>query len=161
MMSKSLVIDLDKCTGCRTCELACSFIHHGEYNPVKSAIQVSIFAEDAFFVPVVCLQCKKPHCAKVCPTGALSIYDQDGAFVVQVNRETCVGCKMCTLACPFGCIFISEEGVAKKCDQCGGQPECVVFCPTGAIEFKDEQDGVLAKSRKTAEKIYHQKEASQ
>jgi anaerobic carbon-monoxide dehydrogenase iron sulfur subunit len=160
-MSKSLVVDLDKCTGCRTCEMACSFMHYGEYNPVKSAIQVSIFAEDAFFVPVVCFQCKDPHCMEVCPTGALTKNDVNGAFAVLVDKEKCVGCKMCTLACPFGCITIGHESIAKKCDLCGGQPECVVFCPTGAIQFQDENDGVLAKSRRTAEKIYHQKEVSQ
>lgn len=160
-MSKSLVLDLDKCTGCRTCEMACSFIHYGEYNPVKSAIQVSIFSESAVFVPIVCFQCKKPFCEEVCPTGALTKNDIDGAFVVLVDNEKCVGCKMCTMACPFGCITISNEGFARKCDLCAGQPECVVFCPTGAIEFKEEKDGTLAKSRMTAEKIYHQKETSQ
>ena len=160
-MSKSLVVDLEKCTGCRTCEMACSFMHYGEYNPVKSAIQVSIFSENAFFVPVVCFQCKKPFCEEVCPTGALSKNELDGAFVVLVDKDKCVGCKMCTMACPFGCITIGQDAIAKKCNLCGGQPECVVFCPTGAIEFKDERDGILAKSRLTAEKLYHQKEVSQ
>lgn len=160
-MSKSLVVNLDKCTGCRTCEMACSFMHYGEYNPVKSAVQVSIFTESAFFVPVVCFQCKKPFCEEVCPTGALTKNDINGAFVVLVDTEKCVGCKMCTLACPFGCITISDEGLAKKCDLCMGKPECVVFCPTNALEFKEEKDGILQKSRMTAEKIYHQKEISQ
>ena len=84
-MSKSLVVDLEKCTGCRTCEMACSFMHYGEYNPTKSAIQVSIFTENAFFVPVVCFQCKKPFCEEVCPTGALTKNEIDGAFVVLVD----------------------------------------------------------------------------
>ena len=160
-MAKALVVNLEKCTGCRTCEMACSFMHYGEYNPTKSAVQVSIFTESAFFVPVVCFQCKKPFCEDVCPTGALTKNEINGAFVVLVDTDKCVGCKMCTLACPFGCINISNEGVAKKCDLCGGQPECVVFCPTNALEFKEEKDGILQKSRMTAEKIYHQKEVSQ
>ncbi len=160
-MSKALIVNLDKCTGCRYCELACSFVHHREFNPAKSNIQVSIFTEDAFYVPMVCTQCDRPFCGEVCPTGAISADEVNGAYVVLVDPEKCVGCKMCTMACPFGCITISDEGSAKKCDLCGGQPECVVFCPTGAIEFKEEKEGILAKSRLTAEKIYHQKEVSQ
>ncbi|MCF8067361.1 MAG: 4Fe-4S dicluster domain-containing protein [Desulfobacterales bacterium] len=160
-MPKALVVDLDKCTGCRSCELACSFKHHGEFNPAKSAIHVSIFADKAFYVPVVCYQCNKPFCKEVCPTGALYASEANGAFVVKVDTEKCVGCKMCMLACPFGSITVQDDGFAQKCDLCGGEPECAVFCVPGAIEFKDMEESSLKKTRATAEKFYQQKEDSQ
>jgi carbon-monoxide dehydrogenase iron sulfur subunit len=160
-MPKALVVNLDKCTGCRSCELACSFAHHGEFNPSKSAVHVGIFAEKAFFVPVVCNQCSKPFCKEVCPTGALYSSKENNAYVVKVNQEKCVGCKMCMLACPFGTITMQENGTAQKCDLCGGAPECVVFCVTGAMEFKEIEESSLEKTRATAKKLYQLQEDSQ
>lgn len=159
-MPKALTVNLDKCTGCRSCELACSFKHHEEYNPTKSNIRVSIFTEDAFYVPMVCFQCEEPFCEEVCPTGAISHKQVNGAYVVTVDRDTCVGCKMCTMACPFGAIKAGTEGVAEKCDLCGGNPECVLFCVPGALEFKDPRTETLRKTKAYAEKIYLQKGAA-
>jgi Fe-S-cluster-containing hydrogenase component 2 len=158
-MSKALIVNLDKCTGCRYCELACSFAHHGEYNPAKSNIQVSIFTEDAFYVPMVCTQCDRPFCGEVCPTGAISADEVNGAYVVLVDPEKCVGCKMCTMACPFGAITYQSSGIVQKCDLCGGKPQCVEFCVPNALEFKDPELTNVRKSRAYAKKIYHQKEA--
>jgi Fe-S-cluster-containing hydrogenase component 2 len=157
-MSKALNVNLDKCTGCRTCELACSFGHHGEYNPARSNIQVSVFTENAFYVPMVCTQCDKPFCGEACPTGAISASEVNGAYAVLVDKGKCVGCKMCTLACPFGAIRYRGEGYVEKCDLCGGNPECVTFCVPGALEFKDTDLTGQRKSKAYAEKIYHQKE---
>jgi Fe-S-cluster-containing dehydrogenase component len=157
-MAKALLVNLDKCTGCRSCELACSFKHHGEFNPSKSNIQVSIFTENAFYVPMVCTQCDKPFCGEVCPTGAIYASEANGAYVVLVDKEKCVGCKMCTLACPFGAITYQNNGCVQKCNLCEGNPECVTFCIPGALEFKDWELRTARKSRTYAEKIYHQKE---
>ncbi len=159
-MAKALMVNLDKCTGCRSCELACSFSHHEEYNPSKSNIHVSIFTENAFFVPMVCTQCDKPFCGEVCPTGAISASDVNGAYVVLVDKEKCVGCKMCTMACPFGAITYQSEGYVQKCDLCNGNPECVTFCVPGALEFKDHGLRTARKSQTYAEKLYHQKEVA-
>ena len=157
-MAKVLSVNLDKCTGCRSCELACSFRHFGEFNPAKSNIHVSIFTENAFFLPMMCTQCDKPFCKEVCPTGAISTAEVNGAYVVTVDDQKCVGCKMCTLACPFGAITYQSDGRVHKCDLCGGEPECVTFCVPGALEFKDPDLKTGRKSHAYAEKIYHQKE---
>ena len=157
-MATALTVNLDKCTGCRSCELACSFKHYGEYNPAKSNIHVSIYTEKAFYVPMVCTQCSKPFCGEVCPTGAISASEANGAYVVLVDREKCVGCKMCTLACPFGAITYQSEGYVQKCDLCEGNPECVTFCVPEALEFKDTDLTNLRKSKVYADKIFHQKE---
>ena len=49
-----------------------------------------------------------------------------------------MGCKVCTIACPFGTInYVQETGKVQKCDLCGGDPACAEACPTGAITYVD------------------------
>lgn len=70
-MNQVLVVDPLKCSGCRTCESACSLIHFGESGPSKSVIRVIAFKHDAFYYPHVCHQCKTPYCGDACPVDAL------------------------------------------------------------------------------------------
>ncbi|TET85990.1 MAG: 4Fe-4S dicluster domain-containing protein [Desulfobacteraceae bacterium] len=153
-MAKGIVIDIGRCTGCGYCELICSFTHHGEFNPLKSRIHSSVFIDKSMAVPVVCYQCEDPWCAKNCPAGAISIdKDPGGAVsVVTVHKDKCVGCKMCTLACPFGCIVVSDS-YAEKCDLCGGDPQCVKVCRSGAIRFEEAHTSVAAKRKSVAERL--------
>jgi len=153
-MSKSLVLDISKCTGCGYCELICSFAHHDEFNPLKSRIQVSVFIEKSMAVPVVCYQCEDPWCVKACPAGALDITTDDTAKtrIISVNKEACVGCKMCTMACPFGCIVISA-GQAEKCNLCYGDPQCVKYCRSQALRFDEPDAALSAKKRNVAERL--------
>jgi anaerobic carbon-monoxide dehydrogenase iron sulfur subunit len=153
-MAKGLVIDISRCTGCGYCELMCSFVHHGEFNTLKSRIHTNVFIEKSTAVPVVCYQCEDPWCLKACPAGAISIENdpKTGIRVVKVHKEKCVGCKMCTLACPFGCIVVSD-GYAEKCDLCGGYPECVRVCRAGAIRFEETEYGLAAKRKSVAERL--------
>ena len=61
---------------------------------------------------------------------------------------------MCTLACPFGNIaFSTEDRVVVKCDFCNGEPECVAFCPTGALEFREVDTAVIRKKINLIEKL--------
>lgn len=152
-MGRQLVVDVDRCTGCRACETACSFAHYEEFNPQKSAIRVSIFTEDAFFLPQVCLQCADPACAAVCPSGAMHATEVDGSFAVAVNKDRCVGCHMCVLACPFGAVEDDGKGSVRKCDLCGGSPACVEACVTRALAFSHVDTGPRSKRRSMAEKI--------
>jgi carbon-monoxide dehydrogenase iron sulfur subunit len=153
-MAKGLAIDFSKCTGCSYCELICSFIHHEEFNPLKSRIRVTVFPERSIAVPVVCYQCEEPWCAKACPANALSVErDRSGrTSVVTVIQERCVGCRMCTLACPFGCIVVSD-GIAEKCDLCHGDPQCVRRCRTGAIRYQEVDAQTAAKKKLVAERL--------
>jgi carbon-monoxide dehydrogenase iron sulfur subunit len=53
----------------------------------------------------------------------------------------CAGCKMCLLACPSGSIhFDPDAQVSRKCDLCGGDPSCVKFCISGALQFLEEEE---------------------
>ncbi len=153
-MAKGIIIDISRCTGCGYCELMCSFVHHHEFNPLRSRIRTTVFIDRSTAVPVVCFQCEDPYCAKACPSGALVIEREASGevAVVKVDEAKCVGCKMCTLACPFGCIVVNE-GLAEKCDLCGGDPQCVTVCRARAIKFGPSDQAVMDKKKLVAKRL--------
>ncbi|MDJ0873241.1 MAG: 4Fe-4S dicluster domain-containing protein [Gammaproteobacteria bacterium] len=135
-MLRSLHIDPKKCTGCLQCELACSFEHFGAFNPAKSVIRVFNFHQEGRFVPYTCTQCAEAWCLHACPVDAIRANAETGAK--EVIDALCVGCKVCTIACPFGTVNYSQDtGKVMKCDLCGGDPQCVQACPTAAITYVD------------------------
>jgi len=139
-MTRALQIVPNRCTGCMQCELACSFVQTGMFSPAYSMIRVHIFDEEASYAPYTCVQCQEAWCMSACPVNAIAIDEQTGAKVVL--EEVCVGCHLCSIACPFGTVFtLPGSGKAAKCNLCGGQPACAVACPTQAIEWR-ETDGV-------------------
>jgi len=134
-MSKLLVVNPEKCAGCRTCELMCSFEHTKVFNPRYSAVTVINYEEAMTSVPMMCMQCDDACCLKVCPVGAIT-RDENG--VIAQNRDKCIVCKMCVSACPLGNMSYSPAArKVFKCDLCGGDPKCVKFCSPGAIQFID------------------------
>ena len=136
----SLQIDPHKCTGCKQCELACSWVQTGTFQPSKSVIRVHIFDEQASFAPYACFQCEEAWCMHACPVNAIDLDPKTGSVVV--IDEVCVGCKLCVIACPFGTIFYDKENeTAAKCDLCAGDPACAHACPTGAIVFAEGDPG--------------------
>jgi anaerobic carbon-monoxide dehydrogenase iron sulfur subunit len=137
-MQKLIRIEPTKCVGCKSCELACSFKHTGEFAPSRSRIFNEVFSEEAKFITVTCMQCDDPWCMKACPKGAIAKDSTSGA--VSVDNLKCVGCRTCVSACPFGMIkYIPETGKADKCDLCqGDSPECVTFCPTQCLKYSEE-----------------------
>jgi carbon-monoxide dehydrogenase iron sulfur subunit len=127
-----LEIEAEKCTGCRICELFCSFHHEGAVWPGRSRIAILADSDDGPFVPNVCRQCESAPCAASCPEEAIVLNERTGAWVVDV--EVCIGCGVCVDACPYGAIVVDEQlGVSLKCDLCGGEPECAAMCPSGAV----------------------------
>ena len=135
-MMMSLHIDPAKCTGCLQCELACSYDNEGVFNPAKSRIKVFNFHDEGRFVPYTCTQCAEAWCLQACPVDAISVDPKTGAKVV--SDSLCVGCKVCTIACPFGTVnYNASTGKVLKCDLCGGDPECAKACPTQAITYID------------------------
>jgi Fe-S-cluster-containing hydrogenase component 2 len=133
-MTKALNIVPDKCTGCMQCELACSWVQTGTYAPSKSLIRVNVFDEEASYAPYTCLQCDEAWCMNACPVNAIALDPATGAKVV--IDPLCIGCHLCTIACPFGTVFTQPvSGKAAKCNLCGGQPACAAACPTQAIVY--------------------------
>lgn len=157
--NKYVVADPNTCIGCTTCMAAC---YESAYSRGKLAVpRLIVTRTKSGTMPNQCRQCDDAPCANVCPVGALEF----GKDSILLHEEICIGCKMCTLACPFGAIrpeaepmpsidysmepkynlgVESEVGVksiAVKCDLCIGRedgPACVEVCPTGALVFKDK-----------------------
>lgn len=151
-MKKVLMVKPEKCTGCRTCELTCSFIHNGDFSPARSRITVFSFEKEGFSAPVVCQQCSVAACMEVCPVGAITRSEELGAMLV--NDEKCLRCKMCTIACPFGATFFDHvSDKILKCDLCSGDPGCVKFCPSGALAYEESTVANLKKRKDFASKF--------
>jgi molybdopterin-containing oxidoreductase family iron-sulfur binding subunit len=105
-----MVIDLKRCYGCYACVMACKVKNHtppgvfwsrllkGETGAYPNTVRQSL--------PVLCMQCEEPSCLEVCPTGA-TVQRPDG--VVVVEKEECMGCKYCMMACPYGARYSVES----------------------------------------------------
>ena len=150
-MIRALQIEPVKCTGCLQCEMACSYEKEGVFNPAKSRIKVFNFHEEGRMVPYTCTQCAEAWCLHACPVDAIRLDAETGAKIVL--DILCVGCKVCTIACPFGTInYNASAGVVVKCDLCEGDPECAKACPTDAITYVDADWTGLGRMRDWADK---------
>ncbi|MDR2852153.1 MAG: 4Fe-4S dicluster domain-containing protein [Burkholderiaceae bacterium] len=102
MAKWGMVFDLKACIGCNACVVACKqenslpngvfftrtlSYEQGKYPNVKRT-----------YVPTICNQCEAPPCQKVCPSGA-TYTREDG--IVMVDRDLCIGCSSCAVACPY------------------------------------------------------------
>src|SRR3989442_11326460 len=130
---KVLRIHPEKCTGCLRCELACSNMQTGTFHPAKSIIRVSPCEGHTSYATSTCPQCAGGWCMTACRVGAITI---NAAGAKDVLDDTCVGCKLCTIACPYGTMFYDPDTrKAFKCNLCGGDPACAQACPTAAITY--------------------------
>ena len=137
-MNRRIVINADNCTGCRTCELICSGSKEGEFIPGRARIRIIGNILDGWSSPTVCLQCEDPMCMAVCPAEAISkVVTPQGDQYVGIDREKCIGCHRCMVACPVGAIDYFPKLKATKCDLCGGSPKCVQFCFYDCLHFID------------------------
>ncbi len=125
----------DICSGCRTCEIVCSVYHEGVASSMLSRLQWNKDVMNACVTDILtCRQCAGPECLAACPTGALHVDEETGARVI--DPDVCIGCQTCLDACPATPSRIrydEAKGICFKCDLCGGDPQCVKFCPTGAL----------------------------
>lgn len=177
-----LVIDLDTCVGCQACATSCKEWNTGGYSaPLSDIDPYGVDPNGAWLnrihgyevsdgersrtvhFPRSCLHCEEPACVTVCPTGASYKRAEDG--IVLVDPDMCIGCKLCSWACPYGAReYDSNHGVMKKCTLCvdriynetlepeDRQPACVRACPTGARHFGDLGDPDSAVSQLVKER---------
>lgn len=144
-MSKRIYLNLDLCCGCRSCAAACAYGHH--LQSLLGHGKVEGQAE----LPLHCLQCEQPACVEACPNEAMQ-KQEDGS--VQRSHFQCVGCRSCSVACPFGVIQPDlGKHIVPKCDLCidllkeGEVPRCVQTCTSGALSF-EEVDEQIADEKK-------------
>ena len=147
-----LLIDLDRCYGCKVCQTACK-MEHGYPVGVQSAIEaVRLERTDnngklqCDFVPAVCLHCDDPECMNNCPAGAIG-RDENG--FIQIDKDSCIGCGVCEASCPYGAVTVGtvgDDSYAIKCDLCkerrarGMEPACVQHCLGQAITVETEKE---------------------
>lgn len=134
-----------KCTGCMLCVVACVAAHEGGYSTNLSRLRIDPGNRAGQHKVMFCTLCKK--CLDVCPTEALRWHPVTGAVELLVDK--CTACDKCVEICPTEVIVHSDSGIQINtgerldwypvvCDLCGGEPECAIICPTGAI-FVDER----------------------
>jgi Fe-S-cluster-containing dehydrogenase component len=103
------------------------------------------------FTPLRCNHCENAPCERICPVSALHYLDNG---IVNIDKERCIGCAGCIMACPYGAIYMDPEtNTADKCTYCahrvstGLMPSCVVACPVEANIFGDVEDSSSAISK--------------
>lgn len=154
MTQYAFAFDSNKCTGCKTCQVLCKetydlplenlfrrvYNYQGgtwEQNEAGTYVSKGRFG---YFVSVSCNHCDEPACVKVCPSGAMAKSKDTG--IVSVDREVCVGCRSCEMACPYGApSFNGNDRLMMKCNLCrehveaGERPLCVSGCRDRAMDF--------------------------
>ena len=154
---KRLRVDFTRCTGCHLCEIACSLYNQGICSPAHSHISV-ISWEEAFDVPLVCHQCDDAPCIMVCPAEAR--VRNEKTWAIHVDREKCIGCRMCIYECSFSAISVqSEDETTTNCTLCNGEePRCVQVCDTEAIRFVEPSEETEDLFRETENKLKEYRE---
>ncbi|MEM4490569.1 MAG: 4Fe-4S dicluster domain-containing protein [Desulfurococcaceae archaeon] len=128
-----VVVELSKCSGCRYCELWCSFLHEGVFSSSLSRIRVIRDDLIGMDYPVVCKHCVDAPCIRACKANAL--YKDTGGFT-KLDKAKCIKCGECVNACPYGAVFQNPfDKTPLICDLCDGKPICVSKCPTNALSI--------------------------
>jgi anaerobic carbon-monoxide dehydrogenase iron sulfur subunit len=150
--AKVLMINHEKCTGCRRCEMVCSVYHDDVVNPSKARIKVEKWEWEGLYIPMTCRQCVDAPCMNVCPVKA--IYRDEAQARVHVDHDICIGCRSCVAVCPFGAMnFNTDTKKVFKCDLCSGDPQCVRFCDMKAVDYLEPGKESVSKKREAAERI--------
>ena len=158
MTQYAFSFDGTRCTGCKTCEMACKDYKDLEIGVAFRKVYEVTYGETtrdekggiattcvSYPLSMSCNHCDAPACTKVCPTGAMHKDAETG--IVSVDTDKCVGCGYCHMACPYNAPKVDRsKGHSVKCDGCaervaaGEKPVCVEACPARALDFGTVED---------------------
>ena len=137
-------VDLDSCSGCKACVVACHNLNGLEEEETWRSVGLLHGGSSALpvlqHVTTACHHCVEPACLDGCPVEA---YEKDPITgIVRHLDDQCFGCQYCILKCPYDVPKYSpSKGIVRKCDMCsnrlavGEAPACVQACPNGAIRI--------------------------
>ena len=130
---KTIRINAQKCTGCRSCEVICSAFHYdlSLVNRVRSRIRVIIDEENDVYVPIIA----GPYTEAECP----------GRYTMTIEGREYDECSFCRASCPSRDLFKEpESGLPLKCDMCGEPPQpeplCVKWCKSEALTLVEREE---------------------
>jgi carbon-monoxide dehydrogenase iron sulfur subunit len=135
----NILCRIEKCLGCRSCEIACGIEHSKSKDLLQCLLELplprqrrSVESLPGINVSNACRHCEPAPCVSACMSG--SMYKEKNGATLH-DKDRCVGCWMCVMVCPFGAIS-RQERLALKCDLCPDREDeyaCVEACPTGAL----------------------------
>ena len=133
---KEIIVDVDKCTGCRACELACSAFHavpkYSSINPARARIRVTIDEMRDVYVPIRAGEYTQAEC--------------NGRHIYTINGKEYSECSFCGASCPSRDLFKEpDSGLPLKCDMCEddpplSEPMCVQACVFGALTYREREE---------------------
>ncbi len=145
---KKIYYDVEKCLGCKSCEIACAVgkskakeLFKAIFEDPKPDSRVDVKKAHGKNFPLACRHCKDHPCVDTCIGVALTFNEEKG--IVEHNKDKCVGCWLCIMVCPYGAIRQNDKlKIPVRCDLCQDEeiPHCVHACPTGAILFIEEKE---------------------
>jgi len=162
--NKVFDIDLERCTGCFACVVACMDQNDVNIEETDGLRDVSV-VKPAYsvtkrlgYVSLACMHCNGEDvpCVLGCPTGCLR-QDENGLVVTDVSL--CIGCRSCVMNCPYGAPRFGADGKIFKCNgcaervECGLTPVCVKTCPTKALKYDTPSNIELLKKEKMLRKL--------
>jgi len=135
---KIIKVDIDKCNGCRACEVACSAFHavpkYSSNNPARSRIRVIHEPLRDVYVPIRAGDYTPAECT--------------GRHTYTINGKEYDECSFCGVSCPSRDIFKEpDSGLPLKCDMCESdppliEPMCVQWCLADALTYEEREEEV-------------------
>jgi benzoyl-CoA reductase subunit BamC len=144
---KIIKVDLDKCNGCRACEVACSAFHsmpkYSSNNPARSRIRVIHEPMRDVYVPIRAGDYTPAECT--------------GRHIYTINEKEYDECSFCGVSCPSRDVFKEpDSGLPLKCDMCESdppleEPMCVQWCLADALTYEERKEEVEEEEEKREE----------